>query len=948
MVQSGQQGLYIFDVGSYKIRFADAPTFDGRRARVKMGFYGDLRYANGGIAGRCRRRPVFNLDECENIMNDIEKLRLELQLILPNVEGEDDQCIRRLQDRLCGRSGVTNVHVIRPDVGVPQLCLHYDPTVLTLARVRELVHASGAEVTAKYGHLTLRTRETLHARAARSMAENLRDIRGVVVSDVGPSGAVRIEFDRTVISEADLVAEANARTSGALTEQSSEFSRPGETSPLLAQKNGSAQEESVSSTNARDSRPAVPRGEKPANHDEDHTGHSHGKDGDDSDSDHGHDHGGPFGEKSELIFSLLAGCFLVAGWLLNRYGNSPDWLSTALYIAAYAAGGYYTVKEAIDNLRARRFEIDTLMLVAAAGAAALGEWAEGALLLFLFSLGHSLEHYAMGRARRAIEALAELAPETAVVRREGRTEEVSVKALQIGDVILVRPNERIAADGVVTVGTSSVNQAPVTGESVPVDKQPVADPKAALAAFDRTSPENRVFAGTINGSGAIEVMVARMADQSTMARVVKMVTEAEAQRSPTQQFTERFERIFVPAILALVTLLLFACFVIDEPFSTSFYRAMAVLVAASPCALAISVPSAVLSGVARAARGGVLVKGGGPLENLGTLTSIAFDKTGTLTEGKPRLTDAVPADGVTEADLLIVALAVEEHSDHPLASAVVEGARARLGASLVEKVASNVKSITGRGVQAQVDGQWVHIGKPILFSELPDSALPGSVAEANAKLVAAGRTTMVVRKGQQFLGVIGVMDTPRPVAGEVMRQLRALGIERLIMISGDNQAVADAVAQTVGLTEAQGDLMPEQKVDAIKALREKHGKVAMVGDGVNDAPAMANATVGIAMGAAGSDVALETADVALMADDLAQLPFAVGLSRSTSRIIKQNLWVSLGVVAVLIPATIFGLNIGTAVLFHEGSTLLVVVNALRLLAYKKHLAVPDPLASDSK
>ncbi|UOD29271.1 heavy metal translocating P-type ATPase [Massilia violaceinigra] len=872
-------------------------------------------------------------------MNDIEKLRLELSLILPNIEDEDDACIKRLQERLCGRPGVTNVHLVRPDEGAPQLCLHYDPTVLTLARVRELIHASGAEVTARYGHLTLRTRDSLHARAARSMADNLRDIPGVVVSDVGPSGAVRLEFDRTLTSETDLLKEANRRTGGALGETSAELAPPGPTK-LFTSTTDSAQEASK--------KPAVTAaaGKEQDHDDHDHAGHAHGP-SDEGHSGHGHDHGGPFGEKSELIFSLLAGGFLAAGWLLNRYGDSPAWLSIALYVAAYAAGGYYTVKEAIDNLRARRFEIDTLMLVAAAGAAALGEWAEGALLLFLFSLGHSLEHYAMGRARRAIEALAQLAPETAMVRREVGTEEVPVKTLQIGDVIVVKPNERIAADGVVTVGTSSVNQAPVTGESVPVDKQPAADPKAALAAFDRTSPENRVFAGTINGSGAIEVMVARMADQSTMARVVKMVTEAEAQRSPTQQFTEKFERIFVPAILALVTLLLFACLVIDEPFSTSFYRAMAVLVAASPCALAISVPSAVLSGVARAARGGVLVKGGGPLENLGTLTSIAFDKTGTLTEGKPRLTDAVPADGVTEAQLLLVALAVEEHSDHPLASAVVGGARARLGENFVAKVASDVKSITGRGVQALVDGQPVHIGKPVLFSELPNSALPVPVAEANAKLVAAGRTTMIVRMGQQFLGVLGVMDTPRPVAAEVMRELRALGIERLIMISGDNQAVADAVAKTVGLTEAQGDLMPEQKVDAIKALRDKHGKVAMVGDGVNDAPAMANATVGIAMGAAGSDVALETADVALMADDLAHLPFAVGLSRSTSRIIKQNLWVSLGVVAVLIPATIFGLNIGTAVLFHEGSTLLVVVNALRLLAYKKNLAVPAPPADKS-
>ena len=648
---------------------------------------------------------------------------------------------------------------------------------------------------------------------------------------------------------------------------------------------------------------------------------------------HDHAHGGALGENAELIFAGVSGILLLAGWGIEKFSFGPSWLPTASFVAAYFFGGFFTAKEAIENIRARRFEIDTLMLVAAVGAAALGKWAEGALLLFLFSLGHSLEHYAMGRARRAIEALAKLAPETANVRRNGTMIELPVSQLQLGDIVIVRPNERLPADGVVTRGTSSVNQAPVTGESVPVDKQPASNPAEAVKAFDKVAAVNRVFAGTINGSGVIEVMVARRADQSTMARVVKMVADAETQRSPTQNFTEKFERIFVPAVLVLVTILLFAGVVVDEPFSDSFYRAMAVLVAASPCALAISVPSAVLSGVARAARGGVLVKGGAPLENLGTLTSIAFDKTGTLTEGKPKLTDAVAADGATEQELLSVAMAIEEHSDHPLASAVVVGAKERLGNSVIPVQASDIKSITGRGVQAMVGEELVYIAKPVFFSETAGNVLPVDVLNADLKLVEAGRTTMIVLKGKRFLGVLGVMDTPRPVAGEVMAALRGLGIDRLIMISGDNQQVANAVAKSVGLTEARGDLMPEQKVEAIKELRDKHGKVAMVGDGVNDAPAMANATVGIAMGAAGSDVALETADVALMADDLAQLPFAVGLSRSTSRIIKQNLWVSLGVVAVLIPATIMGLNIGTAVIFHEGSTLLVVINALRLLVY---------------
>lgn len=834
------------------------------------------------------------------------RLRLDLPLLLPDVDDADDRCVGRLIAALSGRPGIAEAHIAR-EGGAPQLCIHYNPAQITIGRVRELVHASGAQVSERFGHLVVRADEALHARAARSVAEGLRSIPGVLEADVAASGTVRIEYDRQEVS------------AQALLEQAAKLGlkAPGAAPSNVAKAHG------------------------------DHAGHAHGKgEGDHADHDHdhaeaggdhaGHSHsGGPFGEMTELVFAGMAGALLGVGWLLERVGAGPTWLPTAVYVAAYFFGGYYTVREAFDNLLAKRFEIDTLMLVAAIGAAALGEWAEGALLLFLFSLGHSLEHFAMGRARKAIEALSKLAPETATVRRATGTEEVAVAALQVADVVIVRPNERLPADGLVVVGTTSVNQAPVTGESVPVDKRPVADAQAALAAFDRAGAEHRVFAGTINGSGAIEVMVARRAEQSTMARVVKMVTEAEAQRSPTQQFTERFERIFVPAVLVLVVLLMFAGLVIDEPFSATFYRAMAVLVAASPCALAISVPSAVLSGVARAARGGVLVKGGGPLENLGTLTSIAFDKTGTLTEGKPRLTDVVAMPGVSEDELLALAQAVEQGSDHPLASAVVTGAVERLGGRVALPAVSDVKSITGRGVQAQVAGETAVIGKPVLFSELPDSTLPPEVAAANDKLVAAGRTTMVVRHGKRFLGVIAVMDTPRPVAARVMAELRELGIERLIMISGDNQQVADAVAKSVGLTEARGDLMPEQKVDAIKALREKHGKVAMVGDGVNDAPAMANSTVGIAMGAAGSDVALETADVALMADDLAQLPFAVGLSRSTSRIIKQNLYVSLGVVAVLIPATIFGLNIGTAVLFHEGSTLLVVVNALRLLGYRK-------------
>jgi Cd2+/Zn2+-exporting ATPase len=377
--------------------------------------------------------------------------------------------------------------------------------------------------------------------------------------------------------------------------------------------------------------------------------------------------------------------------------------------------------------------------------------------------------------------------------------------------------------------------------------------------------------------------------------------------------------------------LLFAWTVLDETFAESFYRAMAVLVAASPCALAIATPSAVLSGVARAGRSGVLVKGGGPLEALGSLTAIAFDKTGTLTEGEPRVTDVVPAPGATEAELVEAVVAVERLSEHPLARAVV---RDLAGRAPDAPEAEDLQSVTGHGIRATLGGEPVSVGKPDLFTLDGGTAAPEALLQRDRALKANGRSTMLVQRGGRFLGVVGLMDTPRESAKDVIRQLHALGIEKTIMISGDAQAVASSVGWAVGIDEARGDLLPDDKVAAIQQLR-RSGEVAMVGDGVNDAPAMATATVGIAMGAAGSDVALETADVALMADDLSRLPFAVGLSRKTRGIIRQNLWLSLGMVAFLVPATLFGLGIGPAVALHEGSTLVVVFNALRLLAYKE-------------
>ena len=821
----------------------------------------------------------------------MNKERIELQLLLPNFPDAGDACVTRLADLLASKAGIDSSHAIKSvDGKVDQICIHYDSRIVSTGDVREHAKRAGVELDQRYGHW-IKTSPAVHASRASAIESRLVRIDGVLEAVMSPDGTVRVEYDRNVTNES-VISDAFNKWTHAAREPRDEPSNHALNDP-----------------------------KKEADHD--HSGHDH-------------IHGGILGPKTELTFAVLCGTFLLLGWLLETFAELANWISIVLFVVAYFFGSYFTIKEAVEKIRAGKFEIDFLMIVAAAGAAALGAWAEGALLLFLFSIGHSLEGYAMGRAKRAIEALADLAPRIARVRRDGQETELAVEKLTVGDIVIVKPDERIAADGFVIKGESSVDQSPITGESIPVDKQPVSDRVAAAAEPKSIAPINRTFAGTINQSGVLEIQVTKTASENTLARVVAMVNDAETRVSPTQRFTKQFERYFVPSVIAVVALLLFSPLVVDETFSEAFYRAMAVLVAASPCALAIATPSAVLSGIARAARGGVLIKGGGPLESLGKLDAIAFDKTGTLTKGEPRMTDVRPSSGVDEWELLRIAIAVEDLSKHPLAKAIVRDGKSKLDSLSVKSKespeATNLKSITGRGIQAEVEGKLVHIGKDDLFSEVEGSPMPDFIRQTVESLEAEGRTTMIVRHGERYLGVVGLMDTPREAAKRTIARLRELGIKRMIMISGDNQKVADAVAQAVGLDEARGDLMPEDKVAEIKKLNSESG-VAMVGDGVNDAPAMASASVGIAMGAAGSDVALETADVALMADDLDHLPLAIGLSRATRRIIRQNLWISLGMVAFLVPATILGLNIGPAVILHEGSTLVVVLNALRLLAY---------------
>lgn len=640
------------------------------------------------------------------------------------------------------------------------------------------------------------------------------------------------------------------------------------------------------------------------------------------------------GENTELYFAIISGVFWALGVLLSFISGIPEMTPTILFVISAAFGGVFTFIIAGKGLLRGKLEINSLMLIAAVGAAALGKWGEGALLLFLFSLGHALEQYAMKKARKSIAALSGLAPPMALVKSNGKLIEVHIEQLKLGDIIVVKPNSKIAADGIVTKGTSAVNQAAITGESVPVDKHPNLHWQS-VNEIHKLLPMHRVFAGTINGSGVLEIKVLKEAHDSTLSRLITLVKEAETQKSPTQHLTDNFEKYYVPTVLIVVVFLMFVFLVLDETFQQSFYRAMSVLIAASPCALAISTPSAVLAGIARAARQGVLIKGGRPLEDLGGLKAIAFDKTGTLTEGKPTLTHAIPFGKTTKSHLLNIAIAVEALSDHPLAAAIVEGGEKELGDITTIPKAENLKALTARGIQANWDGSLVHIGNRRLFEELTGEKVPEEIDLKMAELESEGHTTMVIHQDDEYLGIVSVMDIARPEAVSTLATLKNMGIERMVMLTGDNQKVAHTIAKSIGITDPMGSLLPEDKVNAIEQLKQQVGNVAMVGDGVNDAPAMARSTVGIAMGAAGSDVALETADIALMADKLDNLPFAIGLSRKANQIIKQNLVISLGMVAILVPMTIMGtIAIGPAVVGHEGSTLLVVMNALRLLRYE--------------
>lgn len=619
-----------------------------------------------------------------------------------------------------------------------------------------------------------------------------------------------------------------------------------------------------------------------------------------------------------IAWAAIAGLLLLTSWIVERTGAFPAWVGITGYIVVGVIGGRLPVAHLFAGLRRGKLllDIDFLMVVAAIGAASVGAWAEGAFLLFLFALANALEEYALDRARSAIRNLADLAPAQARLLRDGVETEIPVEQVRIGDVLVVRPAERLPADGTVRAGRSAVNQAPITGESVPVDKEPGDD----------------VFAGTVNGEGALEITATRAVGDRTLDRVIRLVEEAQAAKAPTQRITERFERVFVPVVVVADVLLIVVPALLGwMSWSDSLYRGMTVLVAASPCAIALGAPAAMLAGIAQAARHGVLLKGGASLEALAGVKAVALDKTGTLTRGRPEVTDVAPMQGVDQAELLRVAAAVESRSQHPLAQAVVRRAAAD---GLVLPEAGELQSITARGVRAEVRGVLTLVGSARLWAD-DGVALPAPVQAALDDFAARGRSVMIVRHGEEWLGVLGLLDPPRPSVPATLDRLRALHLSPLVMLTGDHAGVGQAIGREVGVDEVRADLLPEDKVVAIRELMVAHGSVVMVGDGVNDAPALAASTVGIAMGGAGTAAALETADAALMGDDLARLPWAIGLARRTRTIVRQNLIIAGGVMLVLLVLAASGiLTIGPAVIGHEGSTLVVIANALRLLAYR--------------
>lgn len=617
--------------------------------------------------------------------------------------------------------------------------------------------------------------------------------------------------------------------------------------------------------------------------------------------------------------TVISFIMFILGFTAGKLG-APELAVNGIFLTGIILGGFLPAKNGISVLiNAWEFDMNLLMTIAVIGASLIGSFEEAAGVVFLFSFGNALQGYTLDKTRNSIQALMEITPNEALVRRGQAEITLPVEEIITGDHIIVRPGERIAMDGKVSTGYSTVNEAPITGESIPVEKQ----------------PGDEIYAGTINERGSLEVEVTKLARDNTISRIINMVEEAQGQRAPSQQFIEKFAKYYTPAVIVLAALVATVPpLAFGQPFEKWFYESMALLLVACPCALVISTPVSIVSAIGNAAKNGVLIKGGMYLEEAGNLSVIAFDKTGTLTEGKPKVTDIIPTNGLPDKEFLAIASAIESRSEHPLAEAIVKYSKEQ-GAEISSVLASIsvFEAIPGKGAKATINGKKYQIGNSRLFTEQAIDVEP--VEHEVSRLQNEGKTVMMLGDDKRILGLIAVADILRENSGQAVSKLKKAGIKKVIMLTGDNESTARAIATKSGVDDFRADLLPEDKVDAIKDLLAEHGKVAMVGDGVNDAPAMAISTVGIAMGAAGTDTALETADIALMADDLTKLTDTIRLSRKTLDIIKQNIAFALIVKGLILLLVIPGwLTMWLAVIGDMGSSLLVTLNAMRLLRVK--------------
>jgi len=608
---------------------------------------------------------------------------------------------------------------------------------------------------------------------------------------------------------------------------------------------------------------------------------------------------------------VLSGTAFAAG-LAGRFLGVSGSVAWIPFVLSIVLGGVFTARRGWVSIRSGILDINALMVLAVGGAMVLGEWSEAASVVFLFALAQLLEARAMDRARGAIGALMDLAPVEAIVRRDGHDTRVPVDDVRIGDTIVVRPGEKLPLDGRVTAGDSYVNQAPVTGESLPIDKRPGDD----------------VFAGTINGRGALDVLVTRLRRDSTLARIIHLVERAQAQRAPSQAFVDRFARIYTPVVLVLAVVIALAPpLLAGASWSTWFYRSLVLLVISCPCALVISTPVSIVSALAAAARKGVLIKGGAHLERMATIRCVAFDKTGTLTHGRLHVVDVLPVVGVDASEVLRFAASLELRSEHPIGRAIVSHA-ASIGIRPVAVEA--FQALPGRGAEARLGSHGLVVGSHRLFEER--GLCSAEMEAALDTLAARGASAVMVAAGGAAVGVIGVADEPREAARDAVDLLRQHGIQHVVLLTGDQEASARALAEALDLDGHRAGLLPEDKVTAVEELRARYGALAMVGDGVNDAPALAAADVGIAMGVAGTDAALETADVALMADELSKIPYALRLSRATARNIHANIAFSIVLKSAFLILAVTGTaTLWMAVAADMGASLIVIANALRLL-----------------